>query len=569
MSLIQLLQEASTLDIPNLKKAILKDRRAAIIFAKDLTLDKIEDKDAFLSTIKYWILNNESVKKFIELRHNVKDLDKETLAGFRKLRGSELTENQLKWLKEFVADIFKEHNSVSKGIFSADLKCELKDWFNSNGHYFNLPVWAIRELKAIPLIRPDKKVVVYRGVLFSEDSLTARETYNGTLEKGNGLKFLQSIRKGGKEVELDWDRPSSWTTSREVAEQFAKYGPASSSFSATLQWFDRGIKKSKIDGALGYVVSTLVEPDNVLLDTAKLTVNIPMQHGFESEIILAPGKYNCRVVKKYTVEGEVEPVESGQPEKHSIVNSSIESVLQFIETFTFPDEINLINNSDLSNIIWAHTSVKILKYPKVFKQLILNGTTTVAVHAVDKLHKFYNNSLSHLTDNDLRADNFSNNEELRLKASKLKKIISLFNEEVSHLKFKNEKKSSSKDKRYKLNGEEYRSTQDAVDLRQLEKQLLTNGKIVNSEGDGFIENLSKSLGVKLPTTAKLSRFGDAKQLPYINEIISAFFNAVNLDKPEDKTESIKVMINLIRKAYRNYVLLQELKSFKEKFESLK
>ena len=296
--LLKLLQEASTLGINSLKKEMLKDKRISAIFKKNLSLDDIEDKEAFLATLKYWVLNNDSVKNFVASRQNVKDVDLGTFAGYRKMRGKDLTQDNLKWLSEFIQDIFKEYSSVEKGVMSPGLKKELRDWFNASGRYYNLPSWAQRELMSIPSIRPKKRIIVYRGLLFSEGSLEERKLYDGTLEVGNGLEFLRSIKKGTREVDLKWDRPSSWSHGKAVAERFAQFGPASSNFAATFQWLDRAMSKKHIDGALGFVIATFARPEDILIDTDLMRSQLETTHGSEGEVILKAGTYSSRIVKK-------------------------------------------------------------------------------------------------------------------------------------------------------------------------------------------------------------------------------------------------------------------------------
>lgn len=560
MSLLKLLQEASTLAIPSLKKAMLKDKRAAILFKKDLTLDDIEDKDAFLATLKYWILNNESVRSFVAMRHDVKDLDKKTLLQYRSMRGKDLDANNLKWLIAFIQDVFKEHASVERAVMSSDLKRELKSWINTSGRYNNLALWAQRELLAIPTLRPDKRVVLYRGVLFKQYDLEEKDKYDGTLEVGNGLKFLRSIKQGTREVDLSWDRPSSWTYKKEVAERFAKFGPASSNYAATFQWLDRSIQKKHIDGALGYVISTFAEPDDILLDMNRLRTNINQIHGDESEVILKPGTYKAHIVKKYTVDqGEVNPDEEIQSDD-SPLPVTFEAIASFDKSFKLP-EVSSVLDSDLR--IWSSDAVGLVKHTNLFKTLIKNSTTTSVVHAYDKLMEFYSATLKDLDAKHLKAEKHSANPELGRKVLKLKELIAQLSGNVKHSKFRTEKNSSGLGKKSDLSGEEYRATISPYDLKYMEKDLLTLGRISDSTADKAFTSLALHTGVQLPTSAKLKQFGSAKQTPLIEQAVINFFKKIDITKPEDKQEALKAMINFIRKAHRNYIMLEEIVDIKK------
>jgi hypothetical protein len=562
MQLLQQLHEASSLQISDLKKAMQKDKRAAVLFKKDLSLDDIEDKDAFLATLKYYVLNNENVRNFVAMRHNVKDVDKETLKGYRSLRGKDLDANKLKWLKEFIQDVFKEASSVDRGTLSPDLKRELKDWVNGNGRYFNLPAWAQRELMAIPSLRPDKRVLLYRGVLFKEYDLKEKESYDGTMEEGNGLKFLRSIKKGTREIELTWDRPSSWSYNRDIADRFAQYGPASSNYAATLQWLDRSMQKKHIDGALGFVISTFANPEDILLDMNRF--NVSSQHGNEAEVILKPGTYLARIVKKYTVDaGEVDP--TIEPASDSPVGPALETVKQFAASFKLPEGTEDILSD---RKIWTTDALDVLKYPAKFKKLILNSTTTEVVHAFDKLMEFYNSKLKHLSKEDMAAEKFAHDKDASREVQKLRDLIDRFTEKARHSKFKSDKNARGEGKKHDLSGEEYRSTISAFDLRELEKDLLTRGVISSREAGHALTVLSNRVKGQLPTSARIQQFGAAKQIPIIDEIVKKFFEMVGLDKPADRTEAMKMMINLIRKAHRNHVMMDELSAVKKKLEEL-
>lgn len=565
MQLLQQLQEASSLQISDLKKAMQKDKRAAVLFKSDLSLDDIEDKEAFLATLKYYVLNNENVRSFVAMRHNVKDVDKDTLKGYRSLRGKDLDANTLKWLKEFIQDIFKENASVGRGTMSPDLKKELKDWANGNGRYFNLSAWAQRELMAIPSLRPNKRVLLYRGVLFKEYDLKEKEGYDGTMDEGNGLKFLRSIKKGTREIELTWDRPSSWSYSRDIADRFAQYGPASSNYAATFQWLERSMSKKHIDGALGFVISTFANPEDILIDF-NLFPGMQSQHGNEAEVILKSGTYTARVVKKYTVdEGEVDPLAAPAADDSPVV-PAISSIKEFATAFKLPENTDELTNT--TRRIWSTDALAVLQDMPIFKKLILNSTTTEVVHAFDKLMDFYNTKLKHISKDDVKADKFALDKDMSRSVQKLRNIIDTFTQSTRHSKFKSEKNSKGDGRKHDLTGEEYRATISAYDLKSLEKDLLTYGYITSREGGQALTSLSNAVKGQLPSSARIQQFGAAKQMPVIDDITKRFFDMVGVDKPADRNEAMKTMINLIRKAHRTSVMLDELKSVKKQLEEL-
>lgn len=569
MKLIKLLQEASSLQISDLKKAMLKDARCAQVFKKDLKLEDIEDKEAFLSTLKFYIFNNENARSFVQSRHNIKNMNQHEFDRLRKIRASELEQSDIDLVTEFTAEMFKEHGEVSKGKLSKDLKDQLKDWFNGNGRYHNIQGWAQQELKSVPGVRPDKRVLLYRGILFSEHSLQTHEKYDGTLEIGEGLKFIRTIKKGGKEVDLEWDRPSSWTTSKEVAEKFAKYGPASSNNGAMLQWLGRMSAKKEIDGALGYVISTFANPEDILIDVNRMNANFHMQHGDEGEFILAPGTFKAHIVKKFTVEGEVDPAVEDVSTKDSPPAKAIESISTFLDTFEIPSEVQgIIKEMGETRTIWSSDSIQLVNYPSLFKKLMLNSTTTIALHTFDKLLDFYNKNLHTLENEELRGDKYATDEELVKKITKLKQFIEKFRQNVIHSKFKSEKNAKGQGKKHDMNAEEYRATIKTSDLADFERAMLVGSRMTDSYAGRNVEMLAKNLGVELPSSARFTAFGETKQKPILQAIATAFLKSFGLSQG-DYQENAKTMINLIRKAYRNYALLSEIDSMYEVMKEMK
>jgi hypothetical protein len=566
MYLLKLLQEASSLKISDLKKAIKKDKRAAIIFDKDLSLENIRDKDGFLATLKYYFFNNQEVRDFIAARHSIKEINKLEFDDLKKKQGKDLTQADLYQIQDMVNIVFKEYSAVDRGSMSAELKRELSKWINTSGRYFNLPKWALAELKSLPGVRPNKRVLLYRGLLFNNSDLGSREKYDGTLEIGDGLKFLKTIREGGREVDLKWDRPSSWTTDKSIAIQFAKYGPASSHVSAMMGWFDSQIEKHEIDGALGYVISTFANPEDILLDTQLVTLN--GKHGNEGEMLLQPGEYLTRVVHKFTVNGEVDPSMSTAADEDLPVSKAIKATEELSQTFKVSDLID-VSAKELKQNIWGSSSVKILNNTSLFKKLILNSATTATLHAYDKLLDFYKHNLDYLQDDDLLNDKYAHSDELREKVQSLKKVVTRFRNTINHSKFKSDKNPNAKGKMHELSSEEYRATIKCYDLADLEKQLLLQGRIVDREGQVAFGNLASALGIDLPVPAGFAMFGSAKQKPVIDEVVNAFYNKIGVAKPGDLNEAIKMMLNLIRKAYRNYEMIQMLEQLQSDIQDIK
>lgn len=566
MSLLQLLQEASSLPVADLKKAVQKDKRAAPVLKPGIKLEDIPDKDAFLASVKFHIFNNDKVRDFVKQRHNIKDVDKAEFDNLRKLRASELDEVKFSWLVDFVRAIFKEHSAVERGSLSRELKSELNDWFNNSGRYYNLRPWAIKELDSVPGLKPTKRTLVYRGLLFTESDLSERNSYDGTLEVGNGLTFLRSIRKGERTVDLVWDRPSSWTKGLEVAKRFAQYGPASSNFSATLQWLDRSMKKKHIDGAIGFVISTFVEPENVLLDTDRFNAAFHMQHGSEGEVILKPGTYVCRIVKKFTVdEGEVAVDAEAKTVDTSYLDEAMAKLKELDAELSMPEGLEDIGNG------WGYGDVEHLtKDLSFFKRLILNSTTTQAHHAHDKFTDFFKTTLQGIDQKLLSAETHATNATMGRKVKHLRHLIERLSSKVGHPKFKKDPKEIGikKGPRHELSAEEYRTTLNAPDLMSVEKPLLTTGRVSDRQGSRVLLALAKAAGVSLPSSAQPHMFGAPKQAKMVDDIIDGLFKKLDIEKHEDRAENVKLLLTLLKKAYRNYKMLNDVADLKRSIKEM-
>jgi len=142
-------------------------------------------------------------------------------------------EEAMKWLKKFMA---------TTGVGSPDYEVK-------------------KELEAL---RPDKDVVVYRGKGWNKPELRLL---------GDNIKSYPF--KKGSALTFKYTRPSSWTTNRRVAEEFA-HGT----------------------GPFWVILKYTAKPEDVLVDTRKLNEEQLAElynYGFQREIILKPGSYKAEV----------------------------------------------------------------------------------------------------------------------------------------------------------------------------------------------------------------------------------------------------------------------------------
>lgn len=545
--LLKLLQEASTLRIEDVKKAIKKDSRVSAILGKEAPrLDSIGDKDAFLSTIKYLLLNNSNVLEFVKRRDNVAKFSKKSdFDPLRKARSKDLTQELLDDLHAFVKALFSEHASVDRGSMSSALRKELSDWVNHSGRYYNLPLWAMNELKTIDAVKPSKKVVLYRGLLFKDYDLSETKSYNGTLEEGNGLKFLKSIRAGKRTVDLTWDRPSSWSTSKATAEQFAKYGPASSSFSATFQWLERGVKA--IDGAIGFVISVHADPADVLIDMSK--ANIRSGYTDESEMILAPGTYLARVVKKFTVDGEVD-LSAETLTDASTVTELYNSVKQKL------GHLSAVEAISLDKTVWSsyNSLTNILANRQQLITVVRDSTTTSLMHDLNNALKILS-EVAKIDDKTLRADNYVDQPQVR----RMAKALSSLKNGYALTKYKQDSNKSA----HELTAEEIRRTLIVYQASQLEQLLVANRPLTSSTGRDAVtalRALAKMTDADFPET--FVKMGIVKQTQIANTILNSAAKNLGIDK-ESETDTSKLMIDIIKRLSRNLKIMALLSQIKQ------
>lgn len=542
MKLIKLLQEASSLSLADIKKTMLKDNKVASVFKKELSLSDISDVPGFVSSLKFYIFNNSNVMDFVAKRHDVKYLNKMVFDRLRSLKSSELDSDSLEEIRGFLTDLFKEHTSVQKGIMSPALKKELADWTDSHSRYHNLSKSAVRELRSNPNFKPSKKMVVYRGVLFKESDLRSRKDFDGTLSDGNGLKFLKSIRKGSKVVDLTWDRPSSWTTDKSIAERFAKFGPASSHFAAMSNWFDREANKREIDGDLGYVISTLVDPKDVLLDTNTMSTNLASRDYGESEVILEAGTYLVKIVKKFNIKGEVDL--DAEEVTSNPVNSVVRYIKKEIDSLSIPEQFA---SEKFSEATGSFNVMNVLKSQSITRMLITSAATTLALHLHDKLSELYKKSgLVDLTEADFSADKFNSDEEIK-NAGTIRQARKAANQEITH--------AGKKHKRHNLSADDYRTTLKDTSLAYLEKDLLTKG-VISRQAEYIFTDITRALSVSVPPS--FYQMGPTKQKPIIDETIKSFLEVMGLPfNEESNTENYKAFVNFSKKLIRNITMIKD------------
>lgn len=286
-----MLLESSNLTPPEVLAALKRHPGSAPLFKRDAPPP---DTRLLLQAFKDVLLASHAARRFMD-EHGI-------FWRWRGLLNPAPPEDIDLWVNDMVRVIksfAQAVNRAKRGGLSPDARKELADWVNGDRRAFSLPTRVMRELAATPGIRPDRPVMLYRGLLFR------RHQFDDEQHPRSALRFLAAARSGKRGLDMDWDRASSWTTDPATAERFARYGAQTSSFGAMFQALDRAAKRRAIDGEMGIVIATLARPQDILVDIGKVDLG-HQQHGDEGEMILAPGPRAVRIVRMWNQVGEID-----------------------------------------------------------------------------------------------------------------------------------------------------------------------------------------------------------------------------------------------------------------------
>ena len=586
MSIIKQLNfliEASTDNLEDVKAALKKDKQTKLLFKKDSTVADITDMKSFIETVNFHFLNNKNVLEFTKSRtlphdpkqgkfghYGIKFISAGELTNFRKTFSNAMMDvdrrtSEFEQLKMIVNDTFSEFTSASGNTPQASVKKEIEDWVNGNGRFFNLSNAAKTELASMKAIKPEKTLVVYRGLLFKEYDLRSQKSYDGTTNDGNGVKFLKQLRKDETVVDIDWERPSSWTTKPEIADRFAKFAAAQSQHSATLNWLQRGNKA--IDGELGYVISMRVKPEDVLADIGK--INVRANHGDEGEIIVKPGKYTARVVKKYNVKGEVagdpiaktnniEILQDGEKFLKRFKEIDLEKALSQVKVSHMFNNPDLRENTfDVFNLSNFTDRIDVLGNPKFTKDIM---------DIVEEVNKAYADFNEKFKDVEFTADliDVTNTDQ-----QQLLKMLKTFKERAkATAKSSHFKDTGGRGLRIDLPPDMYRAAiGNPKEMKELMDRLRYSSdiRISDKELGSWFDYHWQQMGN--PSASKrFDMLGLSKQQPIVEAVIKDVLKKAGVPYPDDYKEAVKTFVNVINRAYRNLSIARDLDYFRETFK---
>jgi hypothetical protein len=515
MRFVEFLLEASGIPLEQVIPAMKKDSRVKQVFQRDLQPDDIQDKRQFLDTVKFYFLNNQSAVKFAEASNSdFKNTFKFRRRQFKDL--SELTAFGLKQLKDLLTDFRKELDKSDKPKLNAALTDAL--YLAINGWKYGNLVLFSKELFTYPTFRPVKPVKLYRGIKFDGRHMKETPSEDGSkVAEGSGLKFIRSIRKGSRTIDLEWDRISAWTSSLETATKYATPSDAAPVSS----------------NQLGFVISTIAQPEVIILQSDL----IPIEALKKDIFILKGGKRLCRVVKRFSHKGEEDPIDRSTADSEADLAGLQEMFGLLNRVLKVPYDV-------------PSTDIALTK-PEDFRTLIQPEAAEKITKLLDIVISIYNEHLSSIDDAYLLSGAGGELGKVATAAAKLKSML----EASSSF----EKGSP---KLHELSGKE---------LLQLEKFQHASGLILAIAGTKRWTDYRTTLGIsKLgmllnfapPANLHLRSF--AKQREYTDKILRDYEKAMGEKLPADRKELAAKMVsdaNTFTQAAGGVLFLNNVKLF--------
>ena len=224
------------------------------------------------------------------------------------------------------------------------------------------------------------------------------------------------------------------------------------------------------------------------------------------------------------------------------VAEAVEQAVAFAGKFILPTNIEQFTTK-------INNPAEALADMAAFKQLVLNGSTTLALHLFDTATKFYKDNLANVRTADLVSTKFED-AELKASAKALKRVISIFSDLRGH------------------SAEDYRNSFNDSSLRSLEKAMLVDGRVRAEDAAEAVVAAARAFGIEAPSAQKLLNMSTDKQHLILDAIITKFFKQLHLEKADSNVENAKVFISLVKKAYRTKMLFIKLNEIKQALDNV-
>jgi hypothetical protein len=544
MKLISYLQEAADTPLADLRAALKKDKRVNKIFTKNLQFDEIINPVEFLQTLRFYVLNNRHVIEFVNARNGVSsNLSKWSLKLARELRPADLNQRWIDALQDLVSNILRDNTTVSNTTISRKTLDSLSD-FVENHRTWALSALNVKELEGFPSLRPDHAIRLYRGLNFDSTSFEeSTSAYNGKLQVGSGLKFLRSIREGTRVADLTWDSLTTWVTTKEEAIAIAFHGEDG-------KWRN---DNSKLHGAMGFVISTLARPEQIVVDTSRVE-----KFSAPHAVVLREGSYTCRVLHKYTKEGEVDPTE--KPSNSSALVNAVESLEMFGHIFKPPFTYPSFSKFNLSS--WNQSKID------SFKQLIEPNAKEKIAKSFDILRNFYNAYLLGITKEQL--SNLAADSHYDSVSAAAKKIVHLMQVEEPHPTLQDDKYGRPRKvwmSRYDLTGAEFADSNKPSSLIALKPFITKPVRFTQWNISGLVNAMLRMGGNN--DFDKLHLAAGKVQQKQIDIAIAGFFSVIGEPQPATRQEAANKIEKYVAEAEQNSRVLSVLWDVREALDGLK
>lgn len=555
MKFLQQLDEAANIPVEQLKDKMKKDPRVKMVFQRELNVDELKSPDDFIRTLRYYLFSNPQVRAHLDKRADVRNIGRYSWKLMDKtLRpGMELKQDTLNDLLSLVKDLFKDVGQLQKQDLSTTAVENFHDWYQRQST--QLHPYSARELDSLGL-KPSKAVRLYRGFLFNERSFEER---SGLMASGDAIEFLRSIREGTRVIDLKFDKHSVWTTDKDEA---IKRAIGLDKWTKLTGETER--KVQRYQGLLGFVVSTLAEPKDVLLDLSqtKQALGWPGEGTPDARaMVLKPGDYLGRVVHRFTPEGEEDPTATKSDDTDLDSVKSQLSLLGRILKLPFPT----ITFTGVDRNAWSPESmsqVGILLKPEVQE---------ATIKLLKQVTAYYNKHLAKVSVQKVAAQAGENSATF----AALKEIHELFSTSFRHQSFPLEKGRrgayGSKDLKDIENFEELLTAQpdsENYKLADAASHIANQKRWTDWRIGGVFRGFARIADPSYTVPDKIHLSGWKVQKELVDKAMDGFYTAIGKTKPESYAEQAKEFVRVLNKANVVAQLVHVLQKLKASAQSV-
>ncbi len=554
MNFLQQLDEAANIPLDQLKDKMKKDPRVKQVFQRSLNVDEIKDPDTFIRTLRYYLFSNPHVRAHIERRGDARDVSRHWWKNVtNNLRpGTPIKQTDIDYLMDLVKFLFKDFNQLQKNDLSSRAVETFHEWYRRGLN--QLASYTAREFNSLNL-RPDVPVRLYRGFMFDERSF---RNEGGFLSNGQGLKFLRSIREGTRVANLEFENHTIWTTDKEQALRVALFG-ANNSWEKVDDSTPRQIRKHS--GVLSFVVSTLAKPSDIMVDLSRTqeALGWPSTGPDVNVMVLNPGTYTCRLVHKFTPDGEEDPSVAKKEDDADL--DSIKSQLSLLgRVLKLPWPQIEFRGTDIGAASKIVGQVGVLVDPE---------TGSLAVRLMKQVISFYRKHLQDVDPKKLASQAGDNSKVYQA----LVKIHELFNGYIYHAKAAD---PSSSNRASRLAGTiRFKDVENADDLltarpdhnntrlRDAVAHIVGQKRWTNSTITSVFSGFARLGDPNYKVPDKIHLAGWAQQKVLVDKAMDGFYATIGKPKPSSYTEQAKDFASVLDRANvvaQSVRFLQELKA---------